>query len=773
MANADKLTTLAVQFPLLVAMHMQPSKLTAQAQSVALIALLFAAESRKIESHSSLGEKFLQCAGEALQWPQAALVLLRKQYGNSPTRGRSRRGHDEDDAAEKRIAVDVPLTSLTQPDTWDDIGGNLMPALLSSKTAWRTVVDTTIKWLNVSLSEALRLPQLRNVDYLADGFGFSPCERSIVSLAALVESAPCLGEFFSNYPTQGLANAYKTIAKVLGCRSDDVQRAMSSKSVLSRSGVLSLHHSTPRDFGDIFKLEEAYTKALLMPCASANELFTHFLNLAKPTTLSLHDFDYLGDKAELCSQLLSSAVASKTKGVNLLIYGAPGTGKTEFVRALAAHTQQPLYEVTTLHESDDKPCTSSQRLASLTLSHLALREATQGVLLFDEVEDVFPHQTESFFGMMTGKSRHDVSKAWMNQTLENNPVPTVWVSNAIGQMDEAYLRRFSLHIAFKHPPTSVRKRLAAQAFAPLGVSEPFINHIAALEQLAPAHLASAAKLAQLIAPGGAAATEALLRTQLNAARTAMQLPLHSQQRSSPVAYDPRFVRLQGNATAVDMLAALQRKGDTARAALCFWGQPGTGKTELAHHIAAVLGRELVVKTASDLLSMWLGEAEKNVAAMFNDAADRHSEVVLLLDEADSLLRDRAKASARYEGSITNEFLKQMEHYPGIFICTTNLFADLDPAVLRRFQFRLEFLALTAQQARELYVHSFEQSLSDEGILALAKAPDLVPADFANVKRQMQFMDSTYLEATVITQLAAEAKTRKGESAGERRGMGFV
>ena len=143
--------------------------------------------------------------------------------------------------------------------------------------------------------------------------------------------------------------------------------------------------------------------------------------------------------------------------------------------------------------------------------------------------------------MMAGKSRHDVSKAWMNQTLENNPVPTVWVSNAIGQMDEAYLRRFSLHIAFKHPPISVRKRLAAQAFAPLGVSDAFINHIAALEQLAPAHLASAAKIAQLIAPSGAAATEALLRTQLNAARTAMQLPLHSPhgKRARDAPFDPR------------------------------------------------------------------------------------------------------------------------------------------------------------------------------------------------------------------------------------------
>jgi hypothetical protein len=143
MANAVKPSTLGAQFPALVAVHKEPSKLSAQAQSVALLALLFAAESRKLENHSSLGEKFLQCTGEALQWPQAALVQLHHQYGTAPTRTRNRRLNDDDDDNIPHIAADVPLTNLTQPELWDDIGDNLMPALIANKKAWRTVMSST------------------------------------------------------------------------------------------------------------------------------------------------------------------------------------------------------------------------------------------------------------------------------------------------------------------------------------------------------------------------------------------------------------------------------------------------------------------------------------------------------------------------------------------------------------------------------------------------------------------------------------------------------
>src|SRR3546814_5324553 len=84
------------------------------------------------------------------------------------------------------------------------------------------------------------------------------------------------------------------------------------------------------------------------------------------------------------------------------------------------------------------------------------------------------------------------------------------------------------------------------------------------------------------------------------------------------------------------------------AARFFCGQSGAGKTGLAHHIARELDRELIVHTASDLLSKWVGDTEQRIAEMFYRAAERADEVVLLLDEADTFLKERSSASTSRE-----------------------------------------------------------------------------------------------------------------------------
>ena len=73
--------------------------------------------------------------------------------------------------------------------------------------------------------------------------------------------------------------------------------------------------------------------------------------------------------------------------------------------------------------------------------------------------------------------------------------------------------------------------------------------------------------------------------------------------------------------------------------------------------------------------------------------------MLLLDEADSFLRSRRLAERNYEVTEVNEMLQGMERFAGIFICTTNLFDDLDEAALRRFTFKIRFHPLTADAAR--------------------------------------------------------------------------
>ena len=105
----------------------------------------------------------------------------------------------------------------------------------------------------------------------------------------------------------------------------------------------------------------------------------------------------------------------------------------------------------------------------------------------------------------------------------------------------------------------------------------------------------------------------------------------------------------------------------------------------------------MIRQASDLVSKYVGETEQNMARMFDEAGDENA--VLLLDEADSFLRSRRLAERSYEVTEVNEMLQGMERFAGIFICTTNLFDELDEAALRRFTFKIRFQPLTRGAAR--------------------------------------------------------------------------
>ena len=128
---------------------------------------------------------------------------------------------------------------------------------------------------------------------------------------------------------------------------------------------------------------------------------------------------------------------------------------------------------------------------------------------------------------------------------------------------------------------------------------------------------------------------------------------------------------------------------------CFHGLPGTGKSAYARHLAARLGIDVVERRASDLLSMWVGGTEQAIAAAFREAADRRA--MLILDEADSLLRDRAGARQGWEVSQVNEMLTQMEAAQQPFCCTTNLMGSFDRRRSRRFLFKVEFRPWTSRR----------------------------------------------------------------------------
>jgi SpoVK/Ycf46/Vps4 family AAA+-type ATPase len=218
-----------------------------------------------------------------------------------------------------------------------------------------------------------------------------------------------------------------------------------------------------------------------------------------------------------------------------------------------------------------------------------------------------------------------------------------------------------------------------------------------------------------------------------------------------------------------IVAALKARG---HGSLCFYGPPGSGKTALAEHIARQIGRPLLIKQASDLMSKYVGETEQNMAAMFREA--EAEKAVLLLDEADSFLQDRRGAQRTYEVTEVNEMLQGMERYAGIFICTTNLMDRLDQAALRRFTFKIRFKPLTAPQRDRMFIT--EALGGDEALLdaqlksRLGRLDQLCPGDFAAVKRQVDILATSFTPDEFMDQLEMEHRVKP--EVRESRGIGF-
>ena len=123
----------------------------------------------------------------------------------------------------------------------------------------------------------------------------------------------------------------------------------------------------------------------------------------------------------------------------------------------------------------------------------------------------------------------------------------------------------------------------------------------------------------------------------------------------------------------------------------FHGPPGTGKTMVAGIIAGELGMDLFRVDLSQITSKYVGETEKNLARIFDEAGQSHS--VLLFDEADSLFAKRTEvksATDRYANLEVNYLLQRMEDFDGVTVLTTNFESGIDDAFKRRIRFRIEF-----------------------------------------------------------------------------------
>ena len=474
-------------------------------------------------------------------------------------------------------------------------------------------------------------------------------------------------------------------------------------------------------------------------CDNIQKIISILLGDAEKSTLSKLDFKHIEKQQKKVVKILKSAVKKKQKGVNILLYGNVGVGKTEFAKLVANTASIPIYAVKT--EKDNfTEAKREDRLVDLYSKQHILSRAKNSCILFDEAEDVM-NRGFSFMG--------SASKGYLNKVLETTSVPVIWTTNNIYDVDPAFLRRMTYAIEFEKLSEENRLDIWKKVLKKnkLKIEKSKLKELNKSYDIPPSLIANAVHSTKMI-DGDENDFEDFIE---NVARVVTKKKNVKTKKGFEIkSYDINLVN-----TDIDMddLTQKIKKSGKLNFSLCLYGEPGTGKSYYAKYLADILGVEVVFKRASDLMSKWVGETEQNIASAFAEAKSKKA--MLIFDEADSFLQNRNNAQRSWEVAQVNEMLTWMESHEYPFVCTTNLLDTLDEASLRRFTFKIKFDFMTTKQVNTAIEHFF-------GIKgANANIKGLTAGDFATVKKKIDFLGTKDLNE-ITKMLNDEVKIKKSK-----------
>jgi SpoVK/Ycf46/Vps4 family AAA+-type ATPase len=610
----------------------------------------------------------------------------------------------------------------------------------------RRVWEARIRLLKKTVAEAKPLASPSRTDRIgglsekiADSFHLKGAERDVLRFFVGAMSLPVLDDLMDDVTRQHSYDSLKRqnfpdVSRLLALSAGETERAFRRESPLLANGLFSLD-----DEGEI-SVSEPLKKMVNQPRQAGRDLKSLVLGKKAKASLARADFEHLGPDYDHLVKILGPGLTETARGLNVLLYGPPGTGKTELAKSLAAAIQADLYPVSETSADNSREA----RRAELQTARALTAGDPRAMLLVDEAEDVFGDSGRE------GKN----SKLFFNRMLENNETPIIWITNHVRALDPAYLRRFTYALEVKTPPASARARIWRKELArkKVKMADREIERLARNYELPPSYAVSAIRAARLARDPGA--VERTLAS-LEYAVTGRPKLIHDEEKAD---FNPALLN-----TDVDLPGLTERvlNGRLSRFSLCLFGAPGTGKSEYARYLAGRMGLEVLHKRASDLLDMYVGNSEKNIAEAFGEA--REEKKFLIFDEADSLLRDRGSAVRSWEATQVNEMLTWMERHPYPFACTTNLMDSLDQASLRRFTFQVKYEYLTREQAGLAFRHFFGQD-------AKVELEALTPGDFAVAARKAAIMGLT-APAELLAMLAREQEAKGVKSTAMGFGIG--
>ncbi|QQG36136.1 MAG: AAA family ATPase [Micavibrio aeruginosavorus] len=615
----------------------------------------------------------------------------------------------------------------------------------------------------------------RNLEKLCGYLDLKGDEKKLMGLAVCAHEDMDLGMFINHLASHKARETFDIMGRMIDMPRARISDMLELTAPLPMKGLvfpetgMDDHHEG--EDSHIPSVDTMLVMLLRQPDMTIEKLTSRLIG--DPVTTELDwdkDFSYLGARGEHMLAVLKGGIAAREKGVNILLWGLPDTGKTEAVKALAKKAGVHLYLVGERDDSGAEPSRQS-RIRSALLAQALLADKQHAVILFDEMEDLLPSANTSIFAEPGDDKPSGASKVFLNRLLENNLTPTLWTANDPGRFHTAVRRRFRYSVEFDIPPVAVRQSLWQS------ISARHDFEMSAAEALA---LAKKYK-----APPGMINT-AVRNAVISGNRDSLSLSLSASAElvygdrqtivirdRVPDNYDLRLLnaRIEKASMNIQELSGRIKEMGHLDFKMILYGPSGTGKSGYAAYLAQALDLEPMLRNASEFLDKYQGETEKKIAAAFKEAEEGRK--LFILDEGDVYVQDRTQLEHQWQISQVNEMLTRIEEHPYPVLLTTNLYDNIDPAAKRRFTFKIHCQNMTPVQARLAFGIFFGK----EAPPSVAEVNYLAPADFSAVKNQIRFMDGDTMSAEQILELLkVEAKERQVKKpsgySGSENGIGF-